>query len=368
VTLFVGQARGLKRQQASQAFGFVAVTIAATVLVGWWAGLPLLWSWGAGFPPMRPSAALCLGALGLALVHPDKDTRFAFAVGLAVVAVAAVGLGLMLLNVDPRIDRWPAPRAAVDGSGAISFRIAKVATLILGLAGGSLALGCFERHRLAATILCSTVGAFSVFALLGYLTGIDTLYGSASVNSPALPATVGLLCVASGIILRIGTMPVLRKSRPLWQLLVMLGCAIVAPLVLYGAYAGFRMADAQLRNAREDLAVEARTLSANVDREIRGEIERLQALAASPSLRQGDFAEFQHQAQASLALRRSGNIVLIDRNMQLLVHTGVPFGKPLPGSPVPKFVERVFATGQPQVSDLFVSPVTNGFWLPSSYP
>jgi hypothetical protein len=301
-------------------------------------------------------------------VHPHKDTRFAFAVGLAVVAVAAVGLGLMLLNVDPRIDRWPAPRAAVDGSGAISFRIAKVATLILGLAGGSLALGCFERHRLAATILCSTVGAFSVFALLGYLTGIDTLYGSASVNSPALPATVGLLCVASGIILRIGTMPVLRKSRPLWQLLVMLGCAIVAPLVLYGAYAGFRMADAQLRNAREDLAVEARTLSANVDREIRGEIERLQALAASPSLRQGDFAEFQHQAQASLALRRSGNIVLIDRNMQLLVHTGVPFGKPLPGSPVPKFVERVFATGQPQVSDLFVSPVTNGFWLPSSYP
>ncbi len=358
MTLFVGEADGLKRQQASQAFGFAAVTIAATVLIGWWAGLPLLSSWGAGFPPMRPSAALCLGALGLALVHPDKDTRFAFAVGLAVVAVAAVGLGLMLLNVDPRIGPWLAPRAAVDESGAISFRIAKVATLILGLAGGSLALGRFERHRLAATILGSIVGAFSVFALLGYLTGIDTLYGSASVNSPALPATVGLLCVASGIILRIGTMPVLRKSRPLWQLLVMLGCAIVAPLVLYGAYAGFRIADAQLRDVREDLAVEARTLSANVDREIIGEIERLQALAASPSLRQGDFAEFQHQAQASLALRRSGNIVLIDRNMQLLVHTAVPFGKPLPGSPVPKFVERVFATGQPQVSDLFVSPVT----------
>ena len=44
--------------------------------------------------------------------------------------------------------------------------------------------------------------------------------------------------------------------------------------------------------------------------------------------------------------------------MQLLVHTAVPFGKPLPGSAVPKFVERVLATGQPHVSDLFISPVT----------
>jgi hypothetical protein len=154
---------------------------------------------------------------------------------------------------------------------------------------------------------------------------VDTLYGSASVNSPSLPAAVGLLCVTVGIILRIGTMPVLRKSWPLWHLLVMLGCAIVAPLLLFGGYAGFRIADAQLRDVQQDLSVEARTLSANVDNEITGEIERLQALAASPSLRKGDFADFQHQAEASLALRRSGNIVLIDRNMQQLVHTAVPF-------------------------------------------
>jgi PAS domain S-box-containing protein len=358
VTLFVGQAGGLKRQRASQAFGFAAVTIAATVLIGWWAGLPLLWSWGSGLPPTRPSAALCLGALGLALVHPGRDSRFAFAVGITVVAVAAGGLGLMLLNVDPGIDPWLAPRGAVEGSGAISFQIAKVAALVLGLAGGSLALSRFERHRLAATILGSVVGTITVFALLGYLTGMDTLYGSASVSSPALPATVGLLCIASGIILRIGTMPAFRKSRPLWQLLVMLGCAIVAPLLLYGAFAGFRFTDAQLRDVREALAVEARTLSANIDREVIGEIDRLQALAASPSLRLGDFAEFQHQAEASLALRRSGNIVLIDRNMRQIVNTAVPFGKPLPKAGAPDVAARALATGRPQISDLFWAPVT----------
>jgi PAS domain S-box-containing protein len=59
-----------------------------------------------------------------------------------------------------------------------------------------------------------------------------------------------------------------------------------------------------------------------------------------------------------LALRRSGNIVLIDRNMHQLVHTAVPFGRRLPGSAVPKPAEKALATGQPQVSDVFTSPVT----------
>jgi hypothetical protein len=356
MTLFA-LVRSLKRQHASQVAGFAVVIIAATALIGCWAGLPQLYSWGSAFPPMTPSAALSLGALGLALVRPGKDSRFAFAVGLVVAAIATGSLGLILLDLDPRIDPWLASWAAAEGPGAISFRTAKVAAVALGLAGGSLALGCFERHRLAATMLGSIVGTFAVFALLGYLSGIDTLYGSA-VSSPALPATVGLLCVAVGMILRTGMMPVFRKPRPLWHLLVMLGCAIIAPLLLYGAYAGFRITDAQLGDVRENLAIEARTLSANIDREVIGEIDRLQALAASASLRQSDFAEFQHQAQASLALRRSGNIVLIDRNMQQLVNTAVPFGKALPKAGAPEVAERTLATGQPQASDLFWAPVT----------
>jgi hypothetical protein len=63
---------------------------------------------------------------------------------------------------------------------------------------------------------------------------MDTLYGSASLNSPSLPAAIGPLWVTVGIMLRIGTMPEFRKPRPLWHLLVMLGCAIIGPLLLYG--------------------------------------------------------------------------------------------------------------------------------------
>jgi hypothetical protein len=48
--------RGLERQHASQAAGFVAVTIGTAALIGWGAGLPLLSSWGSGFAT-RPEAA-----------------------------------------------------------------------------------------------------------------------------------------------------------------------------------------------------------------------------------------------------------------------------------------------------------------------
>ncbi len=364
---FAGQVGSLKkRQDAGEVAGFAAVAIAAAAFIGLLIGSPLLSGWGSGLPTMRPSGALCLAALGLAVVHPGKDQRIAFSVGLAIAGAAALGLGLVALVIlfDIQlgiIDRWLARWAIAPGLGPAAFQIASAATAAFGAAGASLAFSRFERYRLAATILAGAVGIVVVFALLGYLTGVDTLYGSVSVNSPPLPSAVGLLFVAGGTMLRIGTIPVFRKRRPLWQLLVMLGSAVVAPLLLFGAYAGFRIAEAQLRQVREDLTIEAGALSANVDREIIGEIERLQALAASPSLRRGDFAEFQRQAEASLALRQSGNIALVDREMQQLVNTWVPFGKPLPKVRVPEPTGAALTTGKLQVTGLFIDPAVEQF-------
>src|SRR5262249_47478097 len=281
----------LKRQHASQAASFAAATIGATALIGWWGGLPILSSWGSGVAATKPVAALCLTALGFALVHPRENLRFALAVGLAVASIAV----LDLFGVDFGINRWLVPRAVVPGPGAASFEMINGMPLAIALAAGSLTLSRFEGHHFTATILAGLAGGMAVFALLTYLTGIHALYSSAA--PPALPTAVGLLCITGAIILRIGTMPVLPRPRPLWHLLVILGCTIVAPLLLFGAYAGYRIGDAQLRDVRENLTIEAGTLSANVDREIIGEIERLQALAASLSLRQGDFAEFQRQAE-----------------------------------------------------------------------
>jgi PAS domain S-box-containing protein len=308
---------------------------------------------------MRPLGALCLALVGLALIRPGKDQRFAVVAGIAVALLAAFFLGSLLLGFDVSIE-WLALRSPVLSTGVpeeAAFRIAHTATLAFGLAGSSLALSRFERYRLVATVLAGLTAAMMVFGLLGYLTGIDTLYGSAAVVSPPLPTAIGLLWVAFGVLLRIGAMPALRTPRPLWHLLAALGGAIIVPLLLFGAYAEVSIADAQFDEARQHLLQEARALSAEVDREILGEIERLEALGASPSLRHGDFAEFQRQAEASLSLRQSGNIMLIDRNLGELVDTWVQYGTPMGKSSVGESVERAFATGKPQFTDLFVGPM-----------
>jgi PAS domain S-box-containing protein len=352
VMLFADQASSLKRKRASQVAAFAAVTIAAAALTGGWLGLPLLSSWGT----LKPVTAVCLAALGLSLVHPGKGSPFALPIGLAVAALAAFDL----FGVDLGINRWLVPLAAVPGHEADSFQMINGMPLAIALAGGSLALSRFEGHHFAATALGGLVGVMAAFALLAHLTGIHIRYGS--LKPPALPTIVGVLCVAGALVLQIGTTPALRKPRPLWDLLVMLGCAIVAPLLLFGAYAGARITDEQLRLVRNDLMGEARTMSAEVDHEIIGEIERLQALAASPSLREGDFAEFQRQADASLAFRQSGNIILVDRNMRQLVNTWVPFGTPLPTTVIPEAmvpepIEKALATGKLQITDLFMGPL-----------
>ena len=107
----------------------------------------------------------------------------------------------------------------------------------IALAGGSLALSRFEGNHLAVAALGGLARAIAAFAVLGYLTGIYTLYGSASVNAPSLPTAIGLLCVVGAIVLRTGAMTALLKPRPLWHLLAMLGCAIAVPLLLFCAYA-----------------------------------------------------------------------------------------------------------------------------------
>ena len=367
MTLFVGQAGNLNRQRASQIAGVAAVSIAAAAFIGWWVSLPLPSSWGLGFATVKPTTALCLATLGLALVHPGKNSRLAFAAGLAVVAIAALDL-LDRFGIDlgiNHLNRLLVPQAAVPGPETW-FSMINGVPVGLALAGSSLALSRFERYRFAATALGGLAGLMQVFALFAYLSGVHTFYGS--VETPRPLTAVGLLCVVIAIVLRIGAMPALRKPRPLWQLQVTLGCAIIAPLLLFGLYTGIRITDAQLREVRNVLMSEARILSAGVDREIIGEMERLQALAASPSLRQGDFAEFQRQAEASLALQQRGNIVLIDRNMQQLVNTFVPFGKPLPKAAVPRTPEMTFATGKPQVTVLFMAPVVDQFMFGITVP
>ncbi|MCL2430217.1 MAG: PAS domain-containing protein, partial [Alphaproteobacteria bacterium] len=285
---------------------------------------------------------------GFALIRGGNQA-LAVSVGLAVTGVAAIDLALTLTDAGRESGAQATIWSALPAATALS----------VALAGLNLVFSGFGRYDLAATALAGLAGAIAVLTLLGYLTGINTLYEVALIRSPPLPMAVGLLCVAVGLIMRIDATPALRRPRPLWQLLAVLGGAIVVPLLLFGAYAGTRLADAQFNQVREELMDEARTLSSDVDREIIGEIETLEALAASPSLQRGDFAAFQRQAEAPLTLRQSGNIMLVDRNLQQIVNTSAPFGTPMPRAVIAETVERVFLTGKTQVTSLFEGPVAH---------
>jgi PAS domain S-box-containing protein len=345
VTPFVGSS--LKKQYASQAAGFATVAIAVVALIGWWWELPLPSGWGAGLPATTPLGALCLTVLGLLFIR-SRDDILAVAVGLAVTAVAAVDLGLALFGTQPEV-RLPL------------FAMPAATALGIVLAGGALVLSRFERLYVTGTVLSGLAGAIAVFVLLGYLTGTNTLYNATSMSSPPLPTAVALLFIAFGIILRIGAKPEFHRPRPLWHLLAVLGWAIVVPLLLFGAYGSGRLADAQLDQVRRGMIDEVTNVSSDVDREILGEIETLQALAASPSLRDGDFAAFQRQAEAPLTLRQSGSIVLFDRGARQIVDTSTPFGTPMQQGVLREQVEQAFATGKTQITNLYKRPGGKGF-------
>jgi len=106
-----------------------------------------------------------------------------------------------------------------------------------------------------------------------------------------------------------------------------------------------------------DSTVTARALLAAVDTELSGVKAALRALSTSPYLSSLDLAAFYRQAQTALKDQSFFNIVLADDSGRQLINTARRFGEPLPAQDKPGQLQRVFETGEPVISDLFVGPV-----------
>ncbi|VXB31518.1 ATP-binding protein [Massilia sp. 9I] len=78
-----------------------------------------------------------------------------------------------------------------------------------------------------------------------------------------------------------------------------------------------------------------------------------QTLSTIDAFEAGDFARAHSQARAALTFAGKGmNAVLRDRSGQQLFNTTVAYGSALPRHPSPS-IDRVFATGEPAVSNVF---------------
>jgi hypothetical protein len=103
----------------------------------------------------------------------------------------------------------------------------------------------------------------------------------------------------------------------------------------------------------------ARALTQAVDQELASGRTALQALATSPYLASGDLAAFHRQAREALIELPGANVVVSDASGQQLVNTLRPFGEPLPRNSSPEQLRRIFETGRPVISDLFVGELAH---------
>jgi PAS domain S-box-containing protein len=150
-----------------------------------------------------------------------------------------------------------------------------------------------------------------------------------------------------------------------------LTCLVLACVLPVCLVVGFLVYDSyqQKRRAMEHSILEtARVLSLMVDRELANTQGSMAALATSPSLASGDLAAFHRQALLVLRNYPRSNIILADSSGQQLVNASMPFGTPLPKRNNPEAVRRIFATGRPEVTNLFKGAISGRFLISTDVP
>lgn len=107
-----------------------------------------------------------------------------------------------------------------------------------------------------------------------------------------------------------------------------------------------------------DTLIMARAAIQAVDRDLNTGITVALALANSPSLDRGDFAAFHAEASKALRPEFPGiNFVLSDRDAVQLLNTLRPYGGRVPDPGSVERIRKVFDTGKPVISDVFIGGV-----------
>jgi PAS domain-containing protein len=134
--------------------------------------------------------------------------------------------------------------------------------------------------------------------------------------------------------------------------------ATVLPVWLVSGWLVFHAYSVKRDQVADSMQDSARSLAMLVDRDLASVLAALQALATSPTFAAGDFTAVHGQVMELLKSYPGADIIVADQTGQQLVNSARPFGSPLPRRNNPETVRRIFADGQPLVSDLFFGAVT----------
>ncbi|WP_376096419.1 HWE histidine kinase domain-containing protein [Roseomonas sp. CCTCC AB2023176] len=257
--------------------------------------------------------------------------------------------GEAVIAAPPRHGPYP---GRISIGTATSFALLGAALLGLAVARG-------HGGRAAAAGLALAAALPPAFALLGYAAGLDPFqHGVLRRWAMSLPTAVAIGAGAVGTLSL--AWPRWRARTARWsQAMLVLGVLLPA-LGLAGALA-MRLAVAERARLEDQAASAAADLAALVAREFTLQRGRLQALAASPALAEGDLRAF-HALASGMQAATGTHVLLVDAAGRHVLNTRLPPDSPsLPGPPTSaafRALEAVPGAGM-VVSDVVRGAVTN---------
>jgi len=150
----------------------------------------------------------------------------------------------------------------------------------------------------------------------------------------------------------------IRRRPSIRASLITLVVACLTPGLLVSGYLVHENYAQHRARLERDAVLQARSLAAAVDYEFSGVMSGLRVLSTSPDLAAGDLRAFHGRARDALDLQSVAQYVLFDRQGRQLVNTARDFGQPLPSAGALSELQRVFETGKPVVTGVFIAPAT----------
>lgn len=148
-----------------------------------------------------------------------------------------------------------------------------------------------------------------------------------------------------------------RPAPSIRSRLILLVAILLVPAIIMAAVLVAYQYQVGRTRLLQDSTATARALMAAVDREFAGVEISLRTLAASQTLKKGEFAAFHAQALEVLQSQGASSVVVVDASGRQLVNTARPYGVPLPQVINTAQWDGVFKRGEAYVSNLFADPV-----------
>jgi PAS domain S-box-containing protein len=139
--------------------------------------------------------------------------------------------------------------------------------------------------------------------------------------------------------------------------LLALALASTLPLAVVAGFFAYHLVSDSSQRVRADLQARLYLFRNGIELRIANVIEDVEVLARSPALQRGDFEEFRRHASDVVRMLGAFAVVLSDRDGQQLVNTREPANAPLRRRGYVEAMNRAFATGHSQVSDLSVAAI-----------